>query len=260
MIDTQPTARIIARPQVDWEAIWEEFIDMGYGTEWWHSRKGTPTDLAEFMGRLCYAAFADTDNQNVTRMRNDQDAYFANLIKQGHTSVFEHLSWTFALKGSRLLTHELVRHRPGVAISQESGRYVRFHNDDMGWIDVPTPPMPDHIVETFRNLRETYMAELQDQIDTLPWDKMPFKEKKEITSWLRRSFPEGRATRLGWTANARTLRHVIALRTAPGAEVEIRLLFGQVADMMAKEAPLIFQDMKTKILEDGTKSYYFEQE
>ena len=48
---------------------------------------------------------------------------------------------------------------------------------------------------------------------------VPFHVKKEVTSALRRLAPTGLSTDILWTANARTLRHVIEMRTAPGAEV-----------------------------------------
>lgn len=257
MYNTEPKARLIVHPQVDWDAVREELLDMGVGLNWWESRTGKPEDAAEFAGRMCYHAFDDTLNQNINRIRKDQSAYFANLIKQGHTSVFEHLSWTFVITASRVLTHELIRHRPGIAISQESGRYVRLRNEDMGWIDMPFAHIPDDINEKFAVLRTKYMASLQSEIDTLPWDHMSFSEKKQITSWLRRSFPEGRSTRLVWTANARILRHVIALRTAPGAELEIRVLFGKIAELMAAEAPLLFLDMNKEYDENGVAYYEF---
>jgi thymidylate synthase (FAD) len=40
----------------------------------------------------------------------------------------------------------------------------------------------------------------------------------------------------------RTLRHVIEMRTAPGAEEELRLVFDLVAQVMQREAPGLFQD------------------
>src|SRR5271165_5797005 len=41
--------------------------------------------------------------------------------------MIEHVSFTFVLHNvSRVFTHEIVRHRPGTAISQESLRYVRL--------------------------------------------------------------------------------------------------------------------------------------
>jgi thymidylate synthase (FAD) len=59
---------------------------------------------------------------------------------------------------------------------------------------------------------------------------------------MRRFAPEGLATGLVWTANVRTLRHVIESRTSKGAEEEIRLVSGRLAELMTKEAPALFGD------------------
>ena len=71
---------------------------------------------------------------------------------------------------------------------------------------------------------------------------MPFHVKKEVTSALRRLAPTGLSTDIVWTANVRTLRHVIEMRTAPGAEEELRLTFDVIARIMQAEAPGLFQD------------------
>ena len=71
---------------------------------------------------------------------------------------------------------------------------------------------------------------------------VPFHVKKEVTSALRRLAPIGLSTDIIWTANARTLRHVIEMRTAEGAEEELRLVFDKVARIMQAEAPGLFQD------------------
>jgi thymidylate synthase (FAD) len=63
-----------------------------------------------------------------------------------------------------------------------------------------------------------------------------------VTSALRRLAPIGLSTDIIWTANARTLRHVIEMRTDPGAEEELRLVFDKIARIMQVEAPLLFQD------------------
>ena len=81
-------------------------------------------------------------------------------------------------------------------------------------------------------------------------DGVPFHVKKEVTSALRRLAPIGLSTDIVWTANVRTLRHVIEMRTAPGAEEELRLVFDQIARIMKSEAPNLFQDFKR--LDDGT--------
>jgi thymidylate synthase (FAD) len=59
---------------------------------------------------------------------------------------------------------------------------------------------------------------------------------------MRRFAPEGLATGLVWTANIRTLRHTIEARTDPGAEEEIRLVFGKIGELMRAEAPALFGD------------------
>jgi thymidylate synthase (FAD) len=65
---------------------------------------------------------------------------------------------------------------------------------------------------------------------------------------MRRFAPEGVGTGLVWTANVRTLRHTLEARTAPGAEEEIRLLFGKIGELMRQEAPALFSDYE---VEDG---------
>jgi thymidylate synthase (FAD) len=59
---------------------------------------------------------------------------------------------------------------------------------------------------------------------------------------MRRLAPDGVATGLVWTANIRALRHTIEMRTDPGAEEEIRLVFGKIGEIMRAEAPALFGD------------------
>ena len=79
--------------------------------------------------------------------------------------------------------------------------------------------------------------------------------KKRITSALRRILPDGMATSIIWTANHRTIRHVITMRTAEGAEVEIRYVFDKVARIMKEKFPLIYADFEYTELDDKTRSW-----
>src|SRR5213592_3644605 len=76
--------------------------------------------LIESAGRMCYRSYGLGVNPNLTKVRTDSKEYFKNTLEKGDGSIFEHAShsWAF-LNVSRILTHELVRHRVGVAISQE---------------------------------------------------------------------------------------------------------------------------------------------
>ena len=51
------------------------------------------------------------------------------IVKNGHHSVLEHVQVTFAVICDRAVSHEWVRHRIGVAYSQESQRYVAYKKD-----------------------------------------------------------------------------------------------------------------------------------
>jgi thymidylate synthase ThyX len=136
-------------------------------------------------------------------------------------------------------THELVRHRAGSAFSQESLRYVRLA--DIGFRVPPAlEPVREQVLAIVEQLEEFQVsAAAQLGIDE---EGIPFHVKKEVTSALRRLAPIGLSTDIIWTANARTLRHVIEMRTAPGAEEELRSVFDTIARIMQEEAPGLFQD------------------
>ena len=82
-----------------------------------------------------------------------------------------------------------------------------------------------------------------------------FDEKKKITSAMRRLAPIGLGTAIVFSANFNAIRHIIQMRTAKHAEVEMRIVFGKVGEIMVKKFPLLFQDFTRT--EDGTwKSEY----
>jgi len=147
-------------------------------------------------------------------------------------------------------THELVRHRTGVAISQESLRYVRPTSLKF-WLPPDLQSKSNEIKSIVEDIEKDYRR-LESSFE---WDKLNFDVKKRITSALRRVLPDGLATSIIWTANHRTIRHVITMRTAEGAEVEIRYVFDKVARMMKEKFPLIYADFEYKELDDKTRSW-----
>src|SRR5437879_12440558 len=82
--------------------------------------------LVEFAGRICYESYEPGLNPNVTRIREDPSDYCKNIVIRGDGSILEHSYISFALLNiSRVCSHEIVRHRVGTAVSQESLTYVR---------------------------------------------------------------------------------------------------------------------------------------
>jgi len=254
---TTPAVFLLARPSIDLEGMRAYLADVG--GESWLERRLQEADggagglnhgelLVEFGGRACYRSWEPGLNPNVTRVRTDQREYFANILRSGHGSVLEHASYSFAFRNvSRTFTHELVRHRAGSAFSQESLRYVRL--TDIGFRVPPAlEPVREQVLAIVEQLEEFQVSAARELgIDD---DGVPFHVKKEVTSALRRLAPIGLSTEIMWTANVRTLRHVIEMRTAEGAEEELRLVFDKVAEIMSREAPLLFQDFTRH--EDGS--------
>lgn len=135
-----------------------------------------------------------------------------------------------------------------MAISQESLRFVRL--DDLGqWLPLVIRE-DEHattvFARTFKEL-EKLQLELAEHFK-LDDEGVPFHRKKVVTSAMRRIAPIGLATSIGWSANMRTLRHVIEMRTDPGAEEEIRLVFGKVAEIMKERYPNLFGDYEAEMV------------
>ncbi|PCJ54743.1 MAG: thymidylate synthase (FAD) [Candidatus Hydrogenedentota bacterium] len=205
--------------------------------------------LCEVMGRLCYRSFEPGLNPNVTKVREGNGVYLNNILNVGHGSVLEHAVMNFVFSDvSRVFTHELVRHRAGSAMSQESLRFVR--------LDKLSAYIPTHIKEDENGLKvyteameqleevQIKLAEVYD-ID----NAQTFGVKKKLTSAFRRVAPIGVATTIGWSCNFRTLRHVIEMRTEPSAEEEIRLVFGQVYEMVKERYPNLMGDYEVEMVD-----------
>ncbi|MBU1891204.1 FAD-dependent thymidylate synthase [Patescibacteria group bacterium] len=208
-------------------------------------------NLIEAGGRMCYRSWAPWDpakpegtNPNVTKVREGNNVYLANVVRSEHGALFEHANATFIFKDvSRVFTHELVRHRAGWAYSQESLRYVRL-NDLRFWIPQMVKDQEGGVAlfeETIRLLEQVQ----QNLFHLFKIDKIAnFATKKLMTSMFRRLAPIGLATSIMATGNLRAWRHVIGLRTSTHAEEEIRLVFDKVARMLKAEYPHAFFDMQ----------------
>ena len=221
------------------------------GVPEWTSDGSTDVErLTEVYGRACYKSFGTELNPNITRVRGSNKSYISNILEKGDGSVLEHgVANFFFCDVSRVFTHELVRHRVGTAMSQESLRYVRL--TDLNWYapiciqeNAAAMTIFEQTMEGLSNLQKD-LSELYE-LDTTN----DFNFKKQVTSAMRRIAPIGLATNIGWSCNMRTLRHVIEMRTDPGAEEEIRIVFSKVADIAMERWPNLFADYSMDVIDD----------
>src|SRR2546430_10037981 len=140
--------------------------------------------LIEFAGRVCYESYEPRLNPNVTRIREDPSDYFKNILIRGDGSILEHSYVSFALVNiSRVCSHEIVRHRVGTAVSQESLRYVRPPEIKF-WIPDELHDDQREAMEKAVEASERAYRDLESQV---PWAPRRVDPKKGPTSALRRN-------------------------------------------------------------------------
>lgn len=256
----------IAETKVNEGAVRRWLLDMGaneFESEldnylYDHGGVTDPALLVAMAAKQCYMAFQPSLNPNLTRVRKDMVEYLDNVLKQAHGSVLEHAVFTYAINGcSRVFTGEMNRHRAGVGISERSMRYVRYENISY-WMPEcfrdAEGDSPELLHKKYKSRtvlqhafgeQEKYMADFvhiwRDELTS-----NNFHTKKVLTSAFRRVIGMGIATGGVWTLNARALRHVLALRTAPGAEEEIVNVCMQIGRDMIQAVPELFGDFQEK--------------
>ena len=154
------------------------------------------------------------------------------IIKSGHESCVEHASATFVLDGiSRVVTHELVRHRIGFSYSQRSQRYVNEHQ--------PSYVIPEEIAGSSKAL------EVFQEAMNAAWAAYSKLQavgmRNEIARYV---LPNACTTKITVTANFRAWRNFLKLRCSKRAQPEIRELAYKLLDELCKIAPSCFEDLK----------------
>lgn len=237
--------------------------------DWTTDSEDPASYLTELAGRSCYRSFGVGLNKNVTRVREGNRNYVGNsILAQKHGSVLEHACDTFAVCDvSRIVTHELVRHRQGTAFSQESGRYVRI--DDLSYYIPDALRDPEFLASVHEDLVaagetqlpfESWRVGVIAEYNTLmtragtavtDFERMMgldhvsnFDKKKKLQSAIRRAVPFGMASNIIVTANHRAWRHICSVRTHSSAEEEIRLIQYKIFLELERLHPNIYQDAR----------------
>lgn len=257
MKNIQPKAFLIAETHVHHEEMQSSLDHIGIDCQWETEAVTDAGKLLEFAGKSCYMSFHKDFNKNLTRTgtRDNQTYLQEGIISHKHGSVLEHATVTFYLTNvSRVVTHELVRHRSGMAFSQLSGRYVRNNFEGMF---IPTVISENEkannvFKKAFKQMEEN-LLELEEVTDV---QNEKFSLKKLLTSSFRRIFGVGMPNHIVVTGNHRSWRHIIETRTSHHAEEEIRVIIGDVAEQLQKKFPAIYADMNKEMI-NGHFEYTF---
>src|SRR3954465_9771091 len=182
--------------------------------------------------RTCYSELAPDDIfDRATTGRIDQakmQKLISGVIESGHGSTIEHVVFTFAISGvSRTLSHQLVRHRAGGAVDQQSQRYVKFKG--------AATMLPHSIAEGDPELRDRYEAQVDGALD-LYGEMLDAGVPGEDARFV---FPNATRTNLVMTVNLRALIHMSGLRLCTMAQWEIRRLFQLIRHEIFQASPFL---------------------
>lgn len=210
-----------------------------------------PEKLIAAAAKLCYSKSGAT---NLMEGLDDHttERFIDKLVGLGHDSPLEHMSFSFAIEGvSRVLTHQLVRHRMA-SYSQQSQRYVKLEQ-----FEYVMPPAIAEIPEA-RQLFQEAMAEDQKQYDKLvavlkvkafeqltaagvPEQPAAQQAEKTAIEDARYVFPNACETKIVVTMNARSLMNFFEHRCCDRAQWEIRALADEMLKLVRDKAPNVFK-------------------
>ncbi len=188
---------------------------------------GEPERAAALAARLCYSPVGVEELDEKLNEREVED-FVRKLVKLGHFSALEHVSFTFAVEGvSRVLTHQLVRHRIA-SYSQQSQRYVAER--DFEYITPPTIAANAEALKRFEALLEEVKGVYNELVD--------MGINKEDARYV---LPNATETKIVITMNTRSLLNFFSLRCCRRAQWEIRKLADKMLAEVRKVAPVLFE-------------------
>ncbi len=243
-----------------------------------------PESLIAIAGKLCYSA-AKMEDLVAKQTPEDIERFVGMLADIGHESPLEHVSFSFGVEGvSRVLTHQLVRHRIA-SYSQQSQRYVKLAQfeyivpkeiknnswaykrfaqamkEDQKHYDVIVDQLMtkyayqylvNNITDFLANEDEVRMIRTtgicKDIINKFKGvNKKEFKaaEKKAIEN-ARYVFPNACETKIILTMNGRSLLHFFSERCCNRAQDEIRTLARAMNKECKAVAPNLFKNSGPK--------------
>lgn len=153
--------------------------------------------------------------------------HIGQVLSRGHESIAEFAYFIFSVSGvSRVLTHQLVRHRIASYLQMSS------RERDISMAGFVIPPQVKKNIETERIYREGIEASLAKYKELLK-DGIAYEDARYL-------LPDSLETHIAVAMNARSLNHLFGLRLCTQAQWEIRELANQMRRIVRPIAPSLF--------------------
>ncbi len=190
----------------------------------------------EQAGRTCYKSHDKIKEGSAERFVN-------GIVKSGHGSVIEHVVITVKFTTSRDVTHQIVRHRAGISLSQESQRYVNYTKDEFGKeVVFVRPPYMYYGGDDYGLWEESCLKAEEAYFYLINTVGCTAEEARAV-------LPNSAKTELIMTANLRSLRHFFEVRCDVHAQLPIRLLALDLLSQLHELIPVVFDDQYMKFIE-----------
>ena len=200
-----------------------------------------PEKAVACAAKLCYSA-CSIDEISDSLEAEKAASFVEMLMKLGHQSPLEHITFTFAIEGvSRTLLAQLTRHRIA-SYSVQSQRYVKSAG-----AEYVIPPEIEKIPEAKAEF-ERMMIEAKKSYDNLTeiltkhYGSDDKKTEKKAIEDARYVLPNAWNTKLICTFNARSLLNFFSHRCCNRAQWEIRNLANKMFKLVYEVAPSVFEN------------------
>lgn len=213
----------------DWEGLHE--VEMPVNTGLYE-----PLDLIEYAGRWDYGP------KSIAKMGDR--AIIRRWIDSGEESMVEMVDVLFLITCSRVVSHELVRHRIA-SYQQESQRYVKYDEEEPGDLFFLPPEIED--------AGEDAVADFWDSVEYSLAIYKRLKVAGVKSQIARYVLPNATRTRVIAKMNLREWRHVLRLRMHKSAQPEMRVIANEIHDILNGLFPEVFSDIKPA-LEAGERA------
>ena len=182
-----------------------------------------PIDRINAAARVCY-------DSTIPESLTDRTNFVKNLIRQGHETPLEFVSFTYEIVTDRGVSHELVRHRIA-SFQQQSTRYVKFSRHTDG---IPVVRPFGITGAAYLNWKEA-MQHAEDAYFTL----IKIGCKPQLA---RSVLPNSLATKLFMAMNLRELRHFLKLRLSKKAHPDMQQVAYLIGTATYNFAPGVIMD------------------
>lgn len=204
-----------------------------------------PERITEFSGRWDYGS---KNAEKLGQPSKDGKKMIQKWVASGEQSMLEMGHATVFIECSRVVSHELVRHRLA-SFQQESQRFTKYDEEDPEDLFYTPPEINDDVRlydewddgEYGTTLQMDPGLSAKDMYDEANAGALrlyrDMREKGIPPQIARYIFPNATRTRMIVSANMREWRHIIKLRLHSSAQPEMRELMQQIYDQLAEVFP-----------------------